>query len=248
MASFGERTCEVCGGLDGQRFKLTDIQYGVNFPPVHPNCRCTTVGWDEADEAAELESAEQEALTYDEWYAKYVEGRESVQIAEHQTAPALIAPTVDGRSNITVFDVTDEYLRSATPGQGSITFDIAYSKSKHRDEIKMADWLLSNFGGSIKLLNESSIKNQTMPDYLWNNKHWELKGAHSVNSADKLLQHAIKQIQNNPGGVILNTLEDIDIAALETQLIRRIERSKINEMDLMLLSNSRLVKILRYKK
>ena len=107
MASFGERTCEVCGGLDGQRFKLTDIQYGVNFPPVHPNCRCTTVGWDEADEAAELESAEQEALTYDEWYAKYVDGREPVQIAEHQTAPALIAehqtapaliaPTVDGR-------------------------------------------------------------------------------------------------------------------------------------------------------
>lgn len=235
---------------------------------MHPWCRSTTIADFGEDTLKGLERRAKDEngntirvpanMTYDEWYAKYVDGREPVQIAEHQTAPALIAehqtapaliaPTVDGRNNISVFDVTDEYLRSATPGQGSITFDIAYSKSKHRDEIKMADWLLSNFGGSIKLLNESSIKNQAMPDYLWNNKYWELKGAHSVNSADKLLQHAIKQIQNNPGGVILNTLEDIDIAALETQLLRRIKRSKINEMDLMLLSDGSLVKILRYKK
>ena len=96
MASLGERTCEVCGGLDGQHFKLTDIQYGVNFPPVHPRCRCTTVGWD--PEEKELpEGEQQEKLSYEDWYGKYVEGREPVQIAEHQTAPALIAPTVDGR-------------------------------------------------------------------------------------------------------------------------------------------------------
>ena len=96
MASLGERTCDTCGELDGKRFKVADKQYGVNFPPVHPNCRCTTIGYDPDDEVAELET-EQEQLEYDEWYERYVEGREQPAIAEHQTAPALISPQVAGR-------------------------------------------------------------------------------------------------------------------------------------------------------
>ena len=105
MASFGERTCEVCGGLDGQHFKLKNIQYGVNFPPVHPNCRCTTVCWDEADkEQKALEG--QKALDYEKWYRKYVTGREQPKLeskqSENFTANALnpqpIIPENDGIS------------------------------------------------------------------------------------------------------------------------------------------------------
>lgn len=32
-----ERVCEVCSGLEGQRFSLDEA---VNLIPVHPNCRC----------------------------------------------------------------------------------------------------------------------------------------------------------------------------------------------------------------
>ena len=171
MASFGERTCEVCGGLDGQHFKIADIQYGVNFPPVHPNCRCTTVGWDEADEAAELESAEQNALTYDEWYAKYVEGREPVQIAEHQTAPALIAehqtapaliaPTVDGREVVLtgsgdflafrhVDGLTDEQVSDIINNRGA---DIAEYRP---------NWARFSLGETVKrLLPNANVKDIT---------------------------------------------------------------------------------------
>ena len=31
---------EVCGGLDGKEFYLHEAQVGVNFPPIHPNCKC----------------------------------------------------------------------------------------------------------------------------------------------------------------------------------------------------------------
>ena len=48
----------------------------MNFPPVHPNCRCTTVCYDPEDEVEELtEGEEREKLTYEEWYERYVEGR-----------------------------------------------------------------------------------------------------------------------------------------------------------------------------
>ena len=42
VATFDERTCPVCGDLDGQEFKITD-RSSSNYPPIHPNCRCTTV-------------------------------------------------------------------------------------------------------------------------------------------------------------------------------------------------------------
>lgn len=77
MASFGEKTCGKCGGLDGQRFKLTDIQYGVNFPPVHTNCRCTTIAFDPDDDLEDMKSGE---LDYEQWYKKYVEGREQPKL------------------------------------------------------------------------------------------------------------------------------------------------------------------------
>jgi len=41
-AMFNERTCSKCGSLDGRIFNLDDKRPGINFPPIHPNCRCTT--------------------------------------------------------------------------------------------------------------------------------------------------------------------------------------------------------------
>lgn len=76
MASLGERTCEVCGGMDGKRIKLADKQFVVNFPPLHPNCRCTTIAFDPDDDLSDFKAGEPE---YEQWYAKYVEGREQAK-------------------------------------------------------------------------------------------------------------------------------------------------------------------------
>jgi SPP1 gp7 family putative phage head morphogenesis protein len=43
LATLDNRTSEICSGLDGKVFKLSDKQVGVNFPPTHPNCRSTTI-------------------------------------------------------------------------------------------------------------------------------------------------------------------------------------------------------------
>ena len=41
-AMFNERTCPVCGDLDGRIFDVSEKSAGTNYPPIHPNCRCTT--------------------------------------------------------------------------------------------------------------------------------------------------------------------------------------------------------------
>ena len=35
-----DKTCERCKELDGKIFRLDEKQEGVNFPRIHPNCRC----------------------------------------------------------------------------------------------------------------------------------------------------------------------------------------------------------------
>ncbi|WP_409440645.1 minor capsid protein [Lentilactobacillus hilgardii] len=45
MATLESHTCEVCAKLDGQRFKVSEREPGVNYPPIHARCRCTTVPW-----------------------------------------------------------------------------------------------------------------------------------------------------------------------------------------------------------
>lgn len=145
-------------------------------------------------------------------------------------------------------DVTAEYRNTAIPGLGSVIYEEGYRVKDHQREIDMAKRLHRMFGGDIILLKESETKNQKMADYLWRDKLWELKSASSINGADKLTQHAIKQIQDDPGGIILNVLEDVDLLLLERQLLRRIRRSQISTLDLMILLNSELVKVLRYRK
>ncbi len=43
VASFDERTCDFCGGLDGKIIPVSEARAGDNYPPMHANCRCTTV-------------------------------------------------------------------------------------------------------------------------------------------------------------------------------------------------------------
>lgn len=145
-------------------------------------------------------------------------------------------------------DVTEEYLRTATPGQGEITYDEGYEVGKHSGEIKTAQWLRDTFGGDIRLLKEAEEADKLTPDYVWRGKCWELKGTGSISGADSHLRHALKQILENTGGVIINLNKTVDMEALERQLFRRFLRSGIRGLDLMLLQDGKLHKVVRYKK
>ena len=43
LATLDNRTSEICQNLDGQRFRVSEKQVGVNYPPFHPLCRTTTI-------------------------------------------------------------------------------------------------------------------------------------------------------------------------------------------------------------
>lgn len=63
-------TCSVCGSLDGQHFKITERQVGVNCHPMHPNCHCVTIEYDPEEEQDYINSGLEykKRQTYTEWW------------------------------------------------------------------------------------------------------------------------------------------------------------------------------------
>lgn len=65
LATLDERTCVICGALDGQLFKFDAPQ---SPPPAHPNCRCTPVP--ELEDTALQDEIAGKRETYTEWAAR----------------------------------------------------------------------------------------------------------------------------------------------------------------------------------
>lgn len=82
LATLDDRTSEVCRSMDGKVFRLSEKEVGINYPPLHPNCRSTVVPYfDDEDDPGQraARTAEGEVyyvpgdMTYREWYKRYVE-------------------------------------------------------------------------------------------------------------------------------------------------------------------------------
>ncbi len=74
-------TCGECGAMDGKVFDRKDMTAGVNAPPFHPNCRCTTVPYfdDEFTEGEKRAARDKDGntvyvddMSYKEWKEKFV--------------------------------------------------------------------------------------------------------------------------------------------------------------------------------
>ena len=75
VATLDSRTCECCAALDGRVFELANAKPGTNYPPMHPNDRCTTVEYD-PDDALDWYNSGQpmpENMTYEDWYRQQVD-------------------------------------------------------------------------------------------------------------------------------------------------------------------------------
>ncbi len=142
-------------------------------------------------------------------------------------------------------DVTKEYYGKATPRVGMINIDKDYDIKEHKDEIAMAKWIHFNFGGDITLLTESKIEGKLNPDYLWRGKLWDLKTTSTAKSANSALRHGLKQIAENPGGIILNYLNEVSMSELQMIIDKRMKWYKGETVDIFIVMNNKLKKVIR---
>lgn len=82
LATLDKKTSKVCQSLDGKIFNLKDAKVGVNYPPLHPNCRTTTIPYfSDIEEEKDTRTARGKDektyevpanIKYKDWYKKYV--------------------------------------------------------------------------------------------------------------------------------------------------------------------------------
>ncbi|MGI6151799.1 MAG: minor capsid protein [Christensenellales bacterium] len=88
LVQLDERTCKTCGPKDGQQHAVKDAQMGENYPPFHPNCRCTTVAvFDDLDTEGSMRAAKEGKsdyrlvpadMTFEEWKKEIVRRSEII--------------------------------------------------------------------------------------------------------------------------------------------------------------------------
>lgn len=65
--------CPACKALDGKIFKVKDMEFGENAPPLHPNCHCATAPYSDRKVYEQwldgLANGEHD-LSFDEWKEK----------------------------------------------------------------------------------------------------------------------------------------------------------------------------------
>ena len=167
-----------------------------------------------------------------------------------EPAPEPAVPAPKAAAPIAGEDVSAEYAAQATPGEGTITQDDGYDTDRHTEETKIAEWLRSKFGGDIRLLNESKVDHEKRADLLWRGKLWDLKTASTEKAANTAIKRGLQQIRPNPGGIILD-YKDIEISMdlLKQVIDKRMEwLSEGETVDIMIVRNGEVVKVLRYKK
>lgn len=143
VATLDERTCPVCGRLDGKTFPLDKAKAGVNFPPMHPNCRCVHIAALSKEVKNELtRSARDEhgrtrtvsaSMTYDEWSRMF--GSERVRKALAETETKLKA------SSKTVYDRTVPTRERRTVTMDDFGVDFVSTPKRKRNTERIVSYL-----------------------------------------------------------------------------------------------------------
>lgn len=231
------KCCEWCRALVGV-YRYPDTPEDVFRR--HNNCRCTAE-YDGGD-AKKFQN-----VWTKEWTT--AEERELVEVRKQLPGINIVPSIKEQPPKVAPFEnVMAEYLRNAAAGSGTLQYGTGYNVAKHPAEIKTAQWLHENLGGDIVLLQETGGLNEKMPDYLWQGKYWELKSVSTGKAVDSALRSALKQIAENPGGVVIDCTDDISLDVLTTNIQLRITRSAPFGLDVLVTQRDMLVKALRYKK
>lgn len=99
VATLDSRTSEMCQAMDNKVFKFSERKEGINYPPLHPNCRSKTRAYLGAEEEKELQRRARNPLTgkteiiknisYKDWIKQYATTNQDVQLS---TKPVVDTP------------------------------------------------------------------------------------------------------------------------------------------------------------
>lgn len=170
LATLDSRTSEICQGMDGKIFKLSEYMPGTTAPPLHVHCRSTTVPY--YGKGGTLRAARDEKnktvyvpdMPYKDWKAIFVDKTQTLEKWQEKERQRY------GRNKNTVINhayiESGEYRRkfdqiTDNPDVNRVLYQKAKEMLYHRSGTEIEDmyWIDGDTGDVVaKQLNETSIK------------------------------------------------------------------------------------------
>lgn len=116
VATLDNRTSEKCQNHDGKVYDFKDKKTGVNYPPLHPNCRSTTRGYLGEQEEKMLKRRAKNPITgeteiidnisYNEWRKKYADA-DSIEKIDYNSVLNQEHTIVNGKNIVGQFKMEE---------------------------------------------------------------------------------------------------------------------------------------------
>lgn len=149
VATLDSHTSDICRGMDGKHFKMSEWQIGTTAPPFHVHCRTTTVPFfdDEFNSVGERAARDEEKgkiyyvpgdMTYKEWESSFVDGdktdlQEIENDVENTFDNAIIELTEEDRYVLNQYISFDFYQINEKLRNGSSLTEKEHSMVKQLD-------------------------------------------------------------------------------------------------------------------
>ncbi|WP_163195460.1 minor capsid protein [Clostridium thermarum] len=165
LATLDLRTSDLCREHDGKIYDLNEAEIGKNVPPLHPNCRSTTLEVFEDDDLEKLQRRARDPvtgknktvpanMTYKEWYSENVANNPKAQAEEKKIK--------NRASDKKQFDMYSKVLEEDLPVKDFAEFqNLKYNDSEEWEKLK-SDYRYKNMLNKRKVVNEDK-NNRSLP-------------------------------------------------------------------------------------
>lgn len=239
------KPCERCQNLQGT-YDYEDVR-GSGNPVFQRHTRCHCIVLYKSSKDTDWLDVHSKYDSYSDEEVKRIEKETNIKLLNHPASGDNIGVLLKKPMFENVFL---EYYRNATPNKGLLEYDLGFKPQDNKKEVHVANIIHKQLGGNILFITKSDKKGVRKPDYLWNKRFWELKtSTGSKSSIDGRIRDARDQIKEMPGGIIIDLEKNIySQSKIESIIFDRLERSYNFDVDIIIISNNKIQKILRYKK
>ena len=131
VATLDSRTSDICQSHDNKRYKYKDMEEGVNYPPLHPNCRSKTRGYISEEVEKTLKRRARNPVTGRNEIVDNISYQEWAKQNGITTKPKVEVKKKEPRNNITI-DTNDlpSELRATTKEKKNSNILIDYINSQ----------------------------------------------------------------------------------------------------------------------
>lgn len=249
--------CSECRKMHNKHFKVKKMMPGVNAPPMHPHCRCSTAAYI-AEEGTEQRLSALNGTGEST-------GRNLLRNARFKTGELSTNEYIEQtrvQNKHSKVDITQEWLKgSSGTGNYSVAGKVKvdgkdyYVDGKrvvvkeNSKEKAVAECLSSKYGFNVVRLPEIKVpQNIQMADYLIDNVKYDVKSptGSGKNTLDGLIKHKSKQSSN-----FIFDLSDCPLTddEVEQQITRIYASDNRMFVDIIVLySKNEIIKVFKRKK